>query len=297
MRTELSILIPTFNGDCREQVSRLSEQAQEISGLNYEIVVADDGSTNADIIRQNETIEALPHCHYLKRAENVGRSRIRNFLVSKAHYEWVLIMDCEMSIVRADFLRCYLESETEADVIYGGIVIGEGPKDSLRYLYEKRAEPLHSVEMRRQKPYKDFHTANFMARRMVLTEYPFDERFSRYGYEDVLLGKCLRQHGITIHHIDNPVGFNQYEPNESFVRKTEDGLQTLYEFRADLRGYSQMLTFADGIHLSIVKGAIRLWHRLFGKMERRNLCGRRPSLYVFKLYKIGYYLRIEKVKT
>ena len=289
MKHELSILIPTFNGDCREQVARLSEQAQRIEGLRYEIVVADDGSTDADIVGRNELIEALPHCAYIKRGVNVGRAAIRNFLVSQAHYEWVIVMDCEMSIRRDDYLLRYLQHDAAAQVVYGGITVGEGPRGNLRYRYEKQAEPLHTVERRRQQPYKDFHTANFMARREVLTANPFDERFRKYGYEDVLLGKQLRRNAIAIEHIDNPVGFDRFESNESFVSKTEQSLETLYEFRDDLRGYSQMLTFAEGIHLGVVRGAIRLWHRLFGRLERRHLCGSHPSLRVFKLYKIGYY--------
>ena len=292
MRNELSILIPTFNGDCREQVERLSQQAERIAGLRYEILVADDGSTDADIVRQNETIEALPHCTYIKRGVNVGRSAIRNFLISQAHYEWVVIMDCEMSIRRDDYLLRYLQHDSGAQVVYGGITVGEGPRGNLRYRYEKQAEPLHTAEKRQQNPYKDFHTANFMARREVLLANPFDERFRKYGYEDVLLGKQLRRQGIAVQHIDNPVGFDRFESNESFVSKTEQSLETLYEFRDDLRGYSQMLTFAEGIHLGVVRGAIRLWHRLFGRLERRRLCGKHPGLTTFKVYKIGYFLSI-----
>ena len=39
----LSILIPTYNGDCRAMVEELSCQAQALVGLDYEIIVADDG--------------------------------------------------------------------------------------------------------------------------------------------------------------------------------------------------------------------------------------------------------------
>jgi hypothetical protein len=42
-----------------------------------------------------------------------------------------------------------------------------------------------------------------------------------------------------------------------------------------------------------VRGFIRLWHRLFGALERRNLCSNHPSLNVFKLYKLGYYLSLK----
>ena len=89
------------------------------------------------------------------------------------------------------------------------------------------------------------------------------------------------------------MGFLTFEPNDQFLRKTEEALDTLNDFRDDLRGYSQMLTLTEGIHIGFVKSLIRLWHRLFGTIERRNLCGRHPNLTVFKLYKIGYYLTIK----
>jgi hypothetical protein len=127
-----------------------------------------------------------------------------------------------------------------------------------------------------------------------MLKYPFDERFRHYGYEDVLLGKILRQHRIRIEHIDNPLGFCTFETNAGFVAKTEEGLQTLYRFRDDLRGYSRLLTFVSGIHIPLILSLIHLWHRMFGKAERRNLCGSRPSLFVFKLYRLGYYLTLGK---
>ena len=50
------------------------------------------------------------------------------------------------------------------------------------------------------------------------------------------------------------------------------------------------LTFDSGIHIGSVRGLIRLWHRLFGHLERRNLCGKRPCLKLFNLYRLGYYV-------
>ena len=122
--------------------------------------------------------------------------------------------------------------------------------------------------------------------------HPFDERFRHYGYEDVLLGKTLRQHHIPIVHIDNPLGFCTFETNPEFVAKTEEGLRTLHQFRDDLRGYSRLLTLVSGIHIPLILSLIRLWHRLFKNAERRNLCSSRPSLVLFKLYRLGYFLSL-----
>lgn len=291
MKQELSILIPTYNGVCVELVQGLCRQAQALEGLSYEVLVGDDGSTIDACIEANRAIDAMPHARYLVRSENCGRAVIRNFLAQKAQYRWLLFIDSDMTLRRSDFLSRYL-ADSEAGVVYGGYAVGEGPQGNLRWRYEKEAEPHHVAEERRKQPYRDFHTSNFLIRRDLILANPFDERFRHYGYEDVLLGKQLRQAGITISHIDNPVGFDSFEDNPSFVKKTEEGLHTLYEFRNELRGYNGLLTLVGGIHVGLVRAVIRLWHRLFGGLERKHLCGGNPNLTVFRLYRLGYYLNI-----
>ena len=292
-KREISILIPVYNGDCRQMVESLSRQAQQLADLeHYEIIVADDGSSNRACVTVNSSISTLPHCRFIDRQQNVGRAAIRNFLAQTAQYEWLLFIDGDMTITHDDYLATYLNTEDDQQVVYGGYHIGTGEDSNLRYLYEKASAHQHTAEERQKRPYQHFHTANFMVSREVMLAHPFDERFRTYGYEDVLFGKTMRQNHISISHIDNTVGFCKFESNEHFVSKTEEGLRTLHAFRNDLRGYSNLLTFVEGIHLKVVRGAIRLWHTLFGKLERRNLCGKHPRIRLLKIYKIGYYLKL-----
>lgn len=291
MKHELSILIPNFNGDCRQQVVELNSQASAVEGLDYEIIVADDGSTDPLSIAHGREIDQLPHCRFIERGFNSGRAAIRNFLASQASREWLLFIDGDMSIPSCQFLSNYLEGDDL--VVYGGYRIGYGERTCLRYVYEKANEHMHTAEQRRTRPYQHFHTSNFLVRRDVMVQHPFDERFRYYGYEDVLWGKQLRQTSIPITHIDNPVGFFTFEDNSQFISKTEESLRTLHQFRDELRGYSQILTFVDGLHSPLLRGAIRLWHRCFGSIERRWLCGNHPSLRIFKLYKLGYFITLE----
>ena len=50
MKQELSILVPTYNGDCRAMVTELHHQAEAIAGLRYEMIIADDGSRDGRIL-------------------------------------------------------------------------------------------------------------------------------------------------------------------------------------------------------------------------------------------------------
>lgn len=289
----LSILIPTYNDLCVKLVGDLRQQA-EAADIMYEIIVGDDGSTDTVVVAKNRQIEQWGHCRYLIQPQNIGRAAIRNFLANTAQFEWLLFIDSDMTVVRTDFINKYISQNN--DVLDGGISVGgdaETLKGNLRYLYEKKSEHEHSMEMRQQNPYQDFHTANFLIRRDLMQAHPFDERFRYYGYEDVLFGKTLKANNIKIKHIDNPLGFNIFETNPSFVAKTEESLRTLHHFQNELRGYSRLLTFVGGIHIPLVKSMIRLCFKLFGSLVRKNLCGQRPCLRLFNLYKIGYYLTIK----
>ena len=79
-KQELSVLIPTYNHVCVPLVKQLAQLLQ-ISAVSYEIIVADDGSTDVETVAENKTINDLPHCRYIIRQANVGRAAIRNFLV------------------------------------------------------------------------------------------------------------------------------------------------------------------------------------------------------------------------
>ena len=283
----LSILIPTYNDECYTLVSSLQQQAASL-GISYEIIVADDGSSDKTVIARNRAINTLPQCRYLERPQNSGRAAIRNFLAQEAQYEWLLFIDSDMVVCREDYIKQYVDSEGQ--VVCGGVVISNVDSHNLRAIYEQSKEQEHTLEKRQQSPYHDFHTANFMIQREIMLNHPFDERFRYYGYEDVLLGKRLREHGIAIEHIDNPLSFEIFETNEDFVSKTEEGLRTLYRFRDELQDYSRMLQFVNRHQL--LAHMIRLWHKVAAKKERRQLCGNAPHLTIFSIYRLGYYLTL-----
>ena len=293
-KKELSILIPNYNNVCVELVTVLQQQAEAL-GIDYEIIVADDASPQKDTIPQNQPINDLPHCQYIIKETNTGSAATRNYLGEQSQYHWLLFLDCDIIIPNDHFLERYM-SDTHAGVVNGGICIVDDDtlSHNLRYIYEKDAEPAHTAEKRQANKYHEFRSTNFMIEREVFEACPFDERFTRSGYEEVLFGKMLKQQQIPVTHIDNPVMMTKFETNPDYVTKIERSTRTLHTFRNELRGYSRILTFDSGIHISAVRWIIRLWHRIFGNMERRNLCGSRPILKLFALYRLGYYLALPK---
>lgn len=292
--SELSILIPTYNDVCYDSVGELVRQASAIEGLEYEVLVGDDGSTDEHAIARNRAVERLDRCHYLRRVQNSGRAAIRNWLAHNARYSRLLFVDSDMGIVKSDFLATYIS--TSSMPVYGGyIVVGDAKalQSNLRYQYEKASEHRHTIAMRSRQPNIDFHTSNFMVQRELFLSLPLDERFRRYGYEDVAWGKQLAEAGITISHIDNPVAFDRFETNESFIEKTEESLQSLHTFQDELFNYSRLLRTARQLRRWHLSPLCRLWFRLNGKRWRRRLCGTSPSLHLFNIYKLFFLLSVK----
>ena len=294
-RSELSILIPTYNDCCVDLVKALACQAANIPKLHYEIIVVDDGSTRPETKLQATEINALDNCRFISRNINVGRAKIRNILTVMARHHWLLFLDSDMKITSDDFILQYLQADRQAMVIYGGNCVQRPMKPAdgtLKYRYEAEAEDSHSAAERNKSPYQQFNTSNFLVAKSVMEAHPFDDRIQTYGYEDVMFGKSLEAAGINIYHIDNPVGFQQFESNVSFLAKTEEAMYTLNLYHEELKGYSKVLDAYHKLRLLGLAPLLRwLFHAAQTKMKT-NLLGTHPSLFIYKCYKLGFYSTI-----
>jgi hypothetical protein len=112
---------------------------------------------------------------------------------------------------------------------------------------------------------------------------PFDEEFKDYGYEDVLFGKQLKEAGITIHHMANPVMMIHFDENPVTVDKVEESLRTLHKFKDELSGYSTLLRY------TWLKPLLKPLYYIIGKPIQWNLKGNNPKLSLLNIYKLLYY--------
>ena len=290
----LSILLPVYNCHCEALVTELQRQCVE-SGTEFEIIVADDGSSVASYTEHNLRIERLEGIRYITRKQNVGRSAIRNFLISQAQGEWLLFIDGDLTLDNSHFIRRYLQAKS--NVVVGGIRIGGDPnrwKNNLRYRYEKAYEQQNTPQDRQCHATKHFRTTNFLAHKDIMMEHSFDENFVQYGYEDVLFGKSLAMDYIAITHIDNPITLDFFESNSEFLDKTEQSLRTLYTFRNQLKGYSQLLETAEKIKKLHLQKLVYAAYFLVGQRIKKHLQGNNPSIFLFNVYKLMYYIHHEK---
>lgn len=287
----LSILIPTYNYDCSQLVLSLHKEMQEI-GTEIEILVADDASTE-QFKEKNRCINKLSGCHYLEMTENLGRSRIRNYLADKAQGKYILFMDCDAKVNRPDFIRQYIYAANQAPVACGGLRHPDwqpSPEVSLRYRYEKEADKHRSAEERKLKPYDCFATFCFLIERELFHTIRFNEHCTEYGYEDTLFGEELKKRNVSICHFENPLIHLGLEPNAVYLQKSETALRMLVNLqRQGIEIHSRIGSTYARIKRWHLHHLLPLIFNLTAPLLRNNLLGRKPNLYLFAYYKLSFY--------
>ncbi len=280
----LSILIPVYNWDVRSLVQVLLSQLEEIK-ISFEVLVFDDCS---DPIFQSShsELDLLEGVTYVQLARNLGRSKIRNLLASKASGEYLLFLDADVLPLRPDFILYYWEKRGDA-VLCGGIAYElrppTDPSRRLRWHYGREREAL-SAFLREQKPYAGFKSANFFLPASLFQQFAFEEGIKTYGHEDTLFGQDLEKMGIPILHLDNPVYHLGLEPASVFLNKTTQAIEKLIDYSELKSPLQSALKRAQQFHLL---GITSLLFRITRPLLERNLQSGRPSLRLFDCYKLG----------
>lgn len=292
----ISILIPVYNYDCSELLRALKAQVEKLKlskGEECEIIVGNDASQKGRGIENVRKACDLFGCRFVSSEKNVGRAVTRNNMAREAKGDYLLFIDCDALVTRGDFLdKYYAETQNKAEVVVGGIeAVGTQPSPdvSLRFRYEQSVATIRSLEYRMSSPYAHFSTFNVMIRRDVFMHIRFDESCVEYGYEDTIFGLRLKQDGYKITHIDNPLVHNGLDTNRDFLLKTEQSMKNLRRFGRDIQNFSHVGSVALRLKRLNLDGIVVTWHKMFGRIERANLLSNRPSLFVFKLYKLGYF--------
>ena len=295
-KSMLSILIPTRNYDCSELIRSLHRLCTR-SQITFEIIVNDDASTDTKSVECNRiTCSELSCCTFIHRDHNIGLASSRNKMAEVAKYDWLLFIDCDAQVASDGFIDKYVEAMPKCDAICGGLRHPENFDDygrELRYRYERKADQRRAASERSKHPYNQLSTFNFLIRKSVFMSIRFDEDCKEYGYEDALFGVELMKRNIPLLHIDNPLIHTGIDTNEAFIRKSETALRTLYSLNGKMQGNSRVEAMADKVESMHLKSLALVLYRCFYSAMRRNLLGHKPSLHIFSLYKLGYFLNLK----
>lgn len=287
----LSILIPEYNHDCSKLVYDLYTQCSDLK-IDFEIIVLDDASNK--YITENKAISEYPFCRFIINAENSGAAKNRNKLVLMASFPYILLMDCDAQITDNKYIERYLENIDKSDVIVGGVMYDNKRPEKekiLRWHYGRNREYISPV-VKNIQPYKSFSSFQFLTKKDILINHPFDESITDYGHEDTLIGYEFLKAGISILHIDNPLIHTGLEDNAIFLEKSLVSASKYFTnpvFRQDslLKSIKIFRVFDRISNLKLDKTGSVLF-RLFRKSMKRNLINSRPSLFIFDCYRLGY---------
>ena len=285
----LSVLIPTYECTCYKLVEDIHAQL-DASMEDYEVIVFEDGGHNQVSHIANLKINELSNCRYERRADNVGRSAIRNRLAEEAKGEWLLFVDADAKVVREDFIQQYIKAAKEGHLLVcGGITHTEkspAPSCVLRWKYDRE------YELRVGLVSTQLSAFNFLVHRETFLSVRFDEALTTYGWEDVILGLRLQEKGVTVYPIDNPLLHDDTEESRRFLEKTEESLRTHHTYASLLESHTKLGQTARHLQENHVAWMVRGSFPLLRPIVRCNLLGRNPSLKLFAYYKLAYYLSL-----
>ena len=288
---KLSVCIPVYNFDVQELVNSLKKEIRNTK-LDAEIILIDDASTK-DFVKVNKSLKEVANL-FIFLEKNIGRSSIRNLFLKYASGDFLLFLDCDAKIISENFLQNYLhfiKENKESKVVFGGFEVEKGAL-TLRKKYSLEREII-PLEERKLAPYSSFRGINFLVKKEILQQFPFDENLKNYGYEDLIFSKNLELNKVEISHLENPVLHSDEETTDIFLSKTKIAIQNLRkihknnpDFVEDMKLIKVYQKIKDKRLLSVYKNFFKI-SKLFliNKLHQEN-----PNLRYFDLYKLGLFI-------
>ncbi|MES2388388.1 MAG: glycosyltransferase [Bacteroidota bacterium] len=300
----LSILIPEYNWDSRQLVNDLLAQLY-LQYIAFEIILADDASPAAGLYHNFlPTHDPNNNFRFIALERNLGRATIRNFLAGTAQGKYLLFIDCDSELPDENYISRYIQqvnTNPGAQAVSGGTIYSALPPEPgkiLRWTYGNAREAIPAEE-RSKSPYSRITLNNFLVLRSVMMAHPLDENIKGYGHEDTLFGYALKNAGIRVVHINNPVIHTGLESAQAFLDKTREGVMNFYRLSTQQgMGHESSLwkafAWVSKFHLAA------LFRVVFKNAEpaiNKNLCGPKPNIRLMDILKLGYMLNAHAANT
>ncbi|MEB3352587.1 MAG: glycosyltransferase family 2 protein [Cyanobacteriota bacterium] len=206
----VSVVIPTYNRlpILRQCLRALEQQRLGPPLEGYEVVVVDDGSTDATVAWLQQQRAELPHVRLFEQ-EHGGAAAGRNLGVEQARGDVIVFIDSDL-VVTDGFLLSHATA-LEADwrrrgdrrsFTYGAVINTAN--------FEAPTSERHKL---RDLSWAYFATGNVaIERQLLLRAGLFDTGFRLYGWEDLELGERLRRLGVRLVRCPAAVGYHWHPP-------------------------------------------------------------------------------------
>ena len=174
----------------------------------YEVIVVDDGSTDATVSWLQDRADDFPHVRLIEQAHK-GPAAARNLGVTEAKGDTVIFIDSDL-VVLESFLQCHAVA----------LMQGQNQLGSDRLFTYGRVVNTCNFDNPTAEPYKitDFSAAYFATGNVAIARHwleeagLFDTEFQLYGWEDLELGVRLKNLDLTLIKCPEAVGYHWHPP-------------------------------------------------------------------------------------
>jgi glycosyltransferase involved in cell wall biosynthesis len=317
-RFSISIVIPTFN--CAHKLRRMVDSLIECAkGLNFEIIIVNDGSTDQtkDILLELEK----KHPELLAiNISNQGAGLARNHGAQAAKKDIVLFIGDDIIPANNDFILAhvaYHQAKVQKNIAILGKVVW--PQEDqfeispvMLHIQGTGGEQFGYTDMQPYRfwDWRFFYTCNVSVKREVITDWMaegFSPEFTGCGFEDGEFAyRMEKKYGkFPVLYIEESLGYHHHSHNvESFLRRQRHvGTMgyTLFKLhpetlhKAGLSEVHRMLNSLDFKNPQMIPEALDRVDSLFKQaieLEKKNLLGTETwhKELLHSIFKISFYL-------
>ncbi len=189
----LSIIIPTYN---QPRLLGLCLQALFPLGLNYEIIVIDDGS-ETDETKKTAEIFGVGYFYRSLGEGGYGNTGLAvNAGIKKAQGKYIAKIDGDCVLLSPLFLGLQILKEKKADWITSGLWWRLTEKETVTFLTSIKMPESNSFNDERKGKYLPFGPLFMIQRQVLLDMGGYNEEFIAYGGEDNELAGRLGRLGL-----------------------------------------------------------------------------------------------------
>lgn len=172
-KRKISIIVPAYNEE--NSISLLVEKTREMigeSGLDCELVIVDDGSTDSTYERIVECEENCDFVRSVRHRRNFGKTRALLNGLEKSSGEILVLLDADLQYQPKDIPKLVEEIAKGSDVV-AGWKSGKYQKRLVSSIYNRLSRWLFDIPIHDQNAVKAF-------KREVLEELPLRKDWHRY---------------------------------------------------------------------------------------------------------------------
>ncbi len=289
----LSILIPVHEYNPTTLLAALHKQCAAQS-IAFEIIVFDDGSSFESYNEWKQNHYNIINLHVYRSDKNLGRAGIRNELIKKASFNWLLFLDADTMPCTDTYIQQFIPHLTDINTcVCGGTAYTKTiPDDTqrLRWTYGTAREEI-SAEKRNLNPFDTFTLNNLLIRKELITKFPLDASITTYGHEDTLLGMTLAAQGTNISHIDNFVYHHGLDSNEVFFEKVKQSIATLVDLykQNKLPAKTKLIKLHNTLQMLWLNKFVFVIIKPFVPYLTNKILNPRPSMRAMDLLKLYYF--------